>query len=40
MTRKRARVATEPQETWAVAQPQEGKVCGVAKPPLWAAEPL
>ena len=34
-----ARMATEPQEMRVVAQPQEAKVCGAAKPPPWAAEP-
>ena len=36
---ERTRTATEPQETRAVAQPQEAKVCGAAKPPPRAAEP-
>ena len=40
VTQNWARVATEPQETWAVAQPPEAKVCGAAKPPPRAAEPL
>ena len=39
-TLNRARAATEPQETWAVAQLPEAKVCGVAKPSPWVAEPL
>ena len=36
---EQAQVATELQETWAVAQPLEAKVRGVAKPPPWVAEP-
>ena len=35
-----AQAAIEPQEMWAVAQPPEAKVRGVAKPPPWVAEPL
>ena len=34
----RARAATEPQEMRAVAQLQEAKVRGAAKPPPWAAQ--
>ena len=32
-------MATEPQEMWAVAQPVEAEVFGLAKPPAWAAQP-
>ena len=39
-TQKYALAAVELQETWAVAQTQEAKVSGVAKPPPWVAEPL
>ena len=35
---EQARTATEPQEMWVVAQPPEVKVCGAAKPSLWAAQ--
>ena len=36
---EKPRMAIEPQETWAVAQPLEAKVRGAAKPPPWAAQP-
>ena len=36
---ERAIMATELQDMWAVAQPQEAKVRGVAKPPPRVAQP-
>ena len=39
MLQEKPQVAAEPQEMWAVAQPSEAKVSGVAKPPPWVAEP-
>ena len=40
MLQEKPQVAVEPQEMWAVIQPLEAKVSGVAKPPPWVAEPL
>ena len=39
-TQNWAQAAIEPQQMWAVAQPPEAKVRGVAKPPPWVAELL
>ena len=38
MPQEKPQAAVELQEMWAVAQPPEAKVSGVAKPPPWVAE--